>query len=208
MPWSISASRQSSLRLKGSVAPAISSSVGGLGVHDRVKGALRLASASPLTGKGRPRLSRALSIESYMQPGLGSIGESQDGLEEIDAALGLGMDDDEPFELHQLPADAGNQEISSSQWVASALEYEAYNFLAFLDAQIVEKQNAATQPATSDEASITMDELLPPIENSNVVAAQALLHILTLATKGLITIRQSEPFGDIDLSIDEGAEEE
>ena len=43
--------------------------------------------------------------------------------------------------------------------------------------------------------------LLDPEMNSKVVAAQGLLHCLALATKGLLSVRQEEDFGDIWLSV-------
>lgn len=49
--------------------------------------------------------------------------------------------------------------------------------------------------------TITFEKLLPPQHNTEIVAAQGLLHVLSLATKGLIDVEQNEAFGDIDLSI-------
>lgn len=44
--------------------------------------------------------------------------------------------------------------------------------------------------------------LLSPMEHTRVVAAQAFLHVLTLASKNLVNVRQDEGFGNIEITID------
>lgn len=75
--------------------------------------------------------------------------------------------------------------------VQGALSAEGGNFLAFV----------ADAVATTDETSL--DEMLPPDENNNVVAAQAFMMILTLGTRSLLDVRQDEHFGDINISLTE-----
>ena len=48
---------------------------------------------------------------------------------------------------------------------------------------------------------IDFDQLLPPLNNSRVVAAQGLLHVLALVTKNGLIAHQEEAFGPIGLRI-------
>ena len=89
----------------------------------------------------------------------------------------------------------------------ATLNQEANNFLEFVKAEI------AAQPAQeSDEEdellgkeppklSVSFEQLLPSTQHSKIVAAQALHHLLALATKSLIIVRQDSPYGSIDLSL-------
>jgi len=47
---------------------------------------------------------------------------------------------------------------------------------------------------------IAFGELITPEQNTKIVAAQGLLHVLTLATKGVLGVRQEVEYGDIELS--------
>ena len=49
--------------------------------------------------------------------------------------------------------------------------------------------------------SATFEGLLPPTEHTRMVAARAFLHVLTLASKTLVNVRQDEGFGDIEIAI-------
>jgi meiotic recombination protein REC8, fungi type len=211
LPWNLSAggSRQSSARPPGSgLGPRMSSSLGALIVgtdfgplfaHSR-RGS-RLTSASPLVGRGTPALSRHGSQELGDASGLTSYG---DDIADLDVQLGAGFDPD--FELYGPSATVDMQTAAQSQWLAATLEDEAYNFLTFVNTKIREKEEL--ERGTKDEANtagaetnITFDELLPPIQNSAIVGAQALLHVLALTTKGLLQVSQAEHFGDIQVSL-------
>lgn len=92
----------------------------------------------------------------------------------------------------------------------ATLDREANNFLEFVKAEIT----ALPAHASDDEDelsgdslptfSVSFERLLPPTQHSKVVAAQALHHLLALATKSLITVRQDSPYGSIDLSLPAG----
>lgn len=129
--------------------------------------------------------------------------------------FGLGLDLDETIELDEqldddlydadfetygpaAPALVSTQQAADSQWLAETLEQEAYNFLTFLSATVEGKKADEEQ-----ETVVTFEELLPPNKNSHVVAAQGLLHVLSLATKGLIEVLQQDPFGRIEMGIAE-----
>lgn len=49
--------------------------------------------------------------------------------------------------------------------------------------------------------SVFFEELLAPTQNTKIVGAQALLHVLALATKGLIEVEQQEDYGPIKLGV-------
>lgn len=92
----------------------------------------------------------------------------------------------------------------------ATLNQEANNFLEFVKAEIT----ALPAHASDDEDelagdglskfSASFERLLPPTQHSKIVAAQALHHLLALATKSLITVRQVLPYGSIDLSLPAG----
>lgn len=89
------------------------------------------------------------------------------------------------------------QGANTSQWLNDAMQKESYNFLEFLRTSIKDK----TADTSSSVQFITMDQLLPPYENSAIVAAHALQHILLLATKGFIAVEQKRAYGHIGIKI-------
>lgn len=159
----------------------------------------RLPSASPLVGRGIPRYS---SIELP----IGNDGDE-------DPFGGRSRSDnqafDDNFQLYGPGAAVDTQTAADSQWVRSTLNQEANNFLTFVQTKIGEI------PALEDEEdelsgdgrpgmSVTFEALLPPAQNTKVVASQALYHVLALATKGLLSVEQNLPDESINLSIPPG----
>ena len=155
-----------------------------------------MPSASPLVGRGRQRyssLERPLAADDHDE----MLGDPR-------------MSDNEALEEFQLfgpGAAVSTQTAADSQWVRSALNQEASNFLAFVEAQIGaipaaeddEEDELSGQP--EPKASITFEEMLPPQHNTRIVASQALYHVLALATKSLINVKQDPADGPIDLSL-------
>ena len=202
MPWNISSaigSRQDSITRGRAFAGSIGgfpSSAGAPGSLDRRAG--RIPSASPLVGRGRQRYS---SLE--ILPG-----------EDDDELLGgRHIPDDQAvddFQLYGPAAAVDTQTAGQSQWMRATLNQEANNFLEFVKAEIA----AIPARASDDEdelsgdglsnSSVSFERLLPPTQHSKIVAAQALHHLLALATKSLITVRQDSPYGFIDLSLAAG----
>ena len=92
----------------------------------------------------------------------------------------------------------------------ATLNQEANNFLEFVKAEVT----ALPAHASDDEdelssdvlskSSVSFERLLPPTKHSKIVAAQAMHHLLALATKSLIIVRQDSPYGSIDLSLPAG----
>lgn len=92
----------------------------------------------------------------------------------------------------------------------ATLNQEADNFLEFVKAGITalpanasDDEDELSQDGPSN-SSVSFEQLLPPTQHSKIVAAQALHHLLSLATKSLITVRQDTPYGSIDLSLPVG----
>jgi meiotic recombination protein REC8, fungi type len=220
MPWNVSASRHGSGYLFGSGLPGgLGSNVGGqgMGMEFGPPSALtsrrgtRLTSASPLLGKGGTiRRYSSLGLPEQVKLAGGEAG----GGSFDDSGMQLGGDDiiDDPeFQLYGPAAAVDTQTAVQSQWVAAALDMEVHNFLVFLtaevNAKIVVAEGTADRLEEDDVETVTFQSLLPPEQHSKVVAAQGLLHVLSLATKGLIEVKQEEAFGRIEIGVVGGEEE-
>jgi len=219
-PWNAYASSKQGSR-HGTVRPAMSivgatSSAGGRAGFDLLPSSMgskrvsRLIAESPLDQ--RRRLLRHSSIVSgsrraHDDTGMGSADDNFGlDLDISDTALDRELAGDLPnaddFELYGPGAAVSTQQAADSQWLAATLEQEAFNFLDFLKTTIEGKQADLDDDDDNQEiVTVSFEELLPPKNNSEVVAAQGLLHVLSLATKGLITIRQEEGFGNIDMGV-------
>ncbi|PGH07450.1 hypothetical protein GX51_01751 [Blastomyces parvus] len=178
----------------------------------------RMISASPLAGRG------------IMGPGVGDISIMDDGALDLRSDLGDNMDLDssvagrgelartrshhhDSFELYGPSAAVDTQTAAESQWLATILDQESANFLDFVKSKIGEAgENGGHENDHEDAVAptaaveISFSTLLPSVVNSRIVAAQALLHTLTLATKGALHVRQGkgirsedgqEKFGEI-----------
>lgn len=225
MPWNIyaaSSSKQASRQ--GSVCPfmsaaAASSSAGGRGGFSLGPGSIasrrfsRLIPESPL--EHRNRLLRQSSIVGSVRLGSDDLGGTGDDLAydnfdnyELDRQLAANLGDITNFELPDPGAELSTQRANNSQLVASILEQEAYNFLGFVQAKIAAKEAEQAEGAVG-ETSVAFEELLPSYEQPRAVAAQGLLHVLSLATQDLLHVRQeNEEFGDIFISIVVNANED
>lgn len=196
-----------------SAAPGSSSAGGGavnpmLGLSSR-RGS-RMPSVSPLQGHTR----RSVRPGSETRDSVGvrsmealDVDDMDD--EELDARLRDDMDQyNSSYEYLGESALVSTQQATSSQWLERTLENEAFNFLAYLENSLQKKegQNSDLERAPG----ITFEELIPHEEEkmTNVVAAQGLLHVLSLATKGLIEVQQEEYFGDIVLNKSTSTEED
>ena len=169
--------------------------VGGAAPSSLDRRASRIRSASPLDNRGRGRYS-SLELPPHEDDDelLGGRLHSSDQV----------LDD---FQLYGPAAAVDTQTAAQSQWIKATLDQEAHNFLEFVKNEI----SAVPAPTDEDEdelsgdgqskASLQFDELLPPAQHTRVVASQALHHILALASKSLINVKQMEAFGPIDLSL-------
>jgi hypothetical protein len=203
MPWNISASIRGSSAVPRSARVGMPGSVGGpsTGAQGsiRQRGG-RMISASPLHGRGQPGGLDALK-----------------SLEGDDEFGDFGLDD---YGLAAQPSsDSAYPEAEATQAslrVREALSAEGENFLTFVAEAIVEKrervQAEAQQmsdvlqaEAVGDVEEVLFEDLLPPAENSAMVACQGLMMVLALGTKGLLNVRQDGDFEEIGLALTDKA---
>jgi len=187
MPWNVSASiRGSSIArgLHGSVTGPPGSVTGSVG-----RPGSRMISASPLLGRGRLSgleqlaANEGLTSEAYLVDELGGIEE---------------LGDYDEFQLYGPGTEADTQEAGHASWQKRILDRESDNFLDFIRNSI---EGRRMRLVDGDVDTIDFEDILPPNTNSRVVAAQALLHVLTLTTKNLIATKQREDFGPIQLRL-------
>jgi len=207
MPWNISASirgssvgrgRAPSLALgAGAGAPTSDTLGGGGGPGSFGRGARRgsrFVSASPLLGRSRPGALQ--DLPSFAEEGGAGVDA---GDEEGGAGRDVrGLDAQDAFELYGPAAGIEMQSVAQSQWQRAALDAEAGNFLAFIEFGILERLG---KDGGSGEEDVGFEELLPTGGHSRVVAAQGLLHVLSLVTKHLCVARQEVGFGEIRLGL-------
>lgn len=208
MPWnSASLHRMSSAHARGTILSAgagfgTSSVAGGLPGSLGHRGG-RLVSASPLQGRGR---SGGL-IEGFddVQPPFDDVAAVQLTSDLAGEGFQLAGEVDD-FETFGAAANVDTQTAGTATWMRQALDSESSNFLAFVQAGIQEHE--ADELAPEEEAadkssggSIAFETLLPSDTNSRVVAAQGLLHVLSLVTKNVLSADQDGPFEDITLRL-------
>lgn len=202
MPWNVTASVQSSrhdapgniFRGLGSVSDFSSGREASVGISGIGLGRprSRLTSASPLAGRGFPYDIDTLSIPGHHDDDL-------DKLEGFDLSNYLDGDGDLAGigESHSTAAaaragpSARSQELQNSL-TESVMDQEGLNFLDFLAGKIDSLRGTGE---TETEAAAAADEItfstLLPVEKTNrAVATQGLMHILALATKGFLRVRQ------------------
>lgn len=163
----------------------------------------RLTSASPLAGRGFP-----FDIESLNGLGLeeddyvyGDFDLSHYLQTEADGDGNVMVRDDEDDTQTRTRAHASQgysqPRLTHDQLLQSSLDQESVNFLDFMYAQTLdlpaqEDEDEAENQEVSGTKEVTFSTLLPPKENTHTVATHALMHILTLATKGFLGVSQDE----------------
>jgi hypothetical protein len=185
MPWNISASIRGS-----SVTRAIRAATG-------IPGSI----ASSLTYRSNRIVNASPVIDHGATSGLGAAeGLSSDTAGFADLSGLVGEDE---FELYGPAAGVNTQITGQSQWQKATLDRESNNFLDFIANAVDEKRTSADAAGLDAQGlnDIEFEELLPPQSHSRTVAAQALLHVLTLGTKKLIQATQKEPFASIALEV-------
>ena len=169
--------------------------IGGAAPSSLDRRASRIPSASPLNNRGRERYS---SLE---------LPPHEDDDELLGGRLNSSDQALDDFQLYGPAAAVDTQTAMQSQWIKATLDQEAHNFLEFVKTEI----SAVPAPTNEDEdelsgdgqpkVSVQFEQLLPPARHTRVVASQALHHILALASKNLVNVKQTEAFGPIDLSL-------
>lgn len=165
------------------------------GSFDRRASRLPITGASPLVGRG-PHRPSSLDLGFH------------DDEEEL---LGGRLRPDDPaledFELYGPAAGVATQTAAESQWVRAALDQESTNFLDFVKAQLAGGDDDDDDDLAGEQgrASVAFHELLPPSRHTRIVAAQAFLHVLVLAGKGLLQVEQEVGYGPIRMEVAAGA---
>ncbi|KAJ5787597.1 hypothetical protein N7457_002587 [Penicillium paradoxum] len=181
MPWNITASIQSS-RQRHRLGSASEVSSQGR------KGRSRLASASPLANRGYLAGQDQLNLEL-----LGDFGDDMDLTRYLE---------------EELATDRGNissisrGKRSALERVKATLDRESLNFIDFMKTKMGaisdgKAGNTEESPHSSIASPIagrlgqtTFATLLPPESTTRAVATQALMNVLTLATKGVLHVHQ------------------
>ncbi|GIJ90144.1 hypothetical protein Asppvi_009095 [Aspergillus pseudoviridinutans] len=215
MPWNITASVRSSrlglsatsiFRGFGSISDfsargirESAASVPPLAAPGRAQS--RLTSASPLAGRGF----------QYDLEGLAIPGTQEDDvnfLEDVDLAGYIQNDLD--VETNAEPKDETDRKRAAfrDRLLKSSMDQESLNFLEFLNLQLKKPAQGFAEQDTvhdngagflrldaSDGKEAAFSTLLPPETTSRTVATHGLMHILTLATKGFLSVHQG-PYED------------
>ena len=125
------------------------------------------------------------------------------------AAPGFGSDDIAGFGSQGSRLDFGDEgfhlDLSQFDTQASSqgLDAGSQQFLGYVMAKAVEGE---AMPADDGHRAVDFEQLATPGIHSRAVASQAFLHILTLATKNIVAVRQEgveemRPFGDISINV-------
>ncbi|KAJ5100623.1 hypothetical protein N7456_006675 [Penicillium angulare] len=176
MPWNITASAQSSRIARLGSLSDLSAKLGEPSLlrnsHSR-----RLTSASPLAGRGYAS-ERQGSLYLLGDDGLGLGGDFFNEDLEITRYLeGELAPDNESIQ-------ALSRRVSAIQRVAGELDQESLNFFEFIQEKM--------EVSEGRELEMRFSELLSPESTSRVVATQGLMNVLTLATKGVLRVRQEK----------------
>ncbi|KAG8167573.1 hypothetical protein KVR01_003262 [Diaporthe batatas] len=86
------------------------------------------------------------------------------------------------------PAGGSAQEANTSQFMRNALDREGRNFLGFVERVAFER--GEQDRGNENRRWVDFDSLFEEQDLTRPVAAQAFLHVLALATKGQITVKQ------------------
>ncbi|KAJ5263345.1 hypothetical protein N7478_010950 [Penicillium angulare] len=178
MPWNIIASAQSSrIAHLGSLGD-LSAKFGETSLlrhsHSR-----RLTSASPLAGRGyldpsERQGSLSLLVDDGIGAGVDFFNEDLETTRYLEGELATDRESIQAF----------SRRVSAIQRVAGQLDQESLNFFEFIQ----EKMGSSNE--REGQMEMRFSELLAPESTSRVVATQGLMNVLTLATKGVLRVRQ------------------
>ncbi|KAI4910896.1 hypothetical protein J4E90_007153 [Alternaria incomplexa] len=190
MPWNISAS------IRGSSVIPRSGRAGMIGSADQSRPGSRFVSASPSKGRVQP-----LALE---------------GFKNLTSDVDYGGDD---FGLPGFSSDFPEPAVQEpSARVREALSTEGENFITFIQERIVEKRRRAQADlehesdvlqaeAAADIEDIAFEELLPPADNTKMIACQGFMMVLGHGSKGMLDIQQLQHLGEINLKLSKKAKE-
>ncbi|EFQ97196.1 Rad21/Rec8 N terminal domain-containing protein [Nannizzia gypsea CBS 118893] len=171
--------------------PSASNAAAAVAAHRRG----RLTSASPLAGRGNLQLLPSdqemdLDIDTFSGIDAAHYGDDEGDGQPGEQPLGHDNANDDDDE---------RRGIQGPKWLrsSSSLDQETVNFYEYLQARIEEKEQKKEEEkedravgGSHSGVSVSFTSLLPPRSSSRIVATQALLHVLTLATNGALRVRQ------------------
>ncbi|KAM3064893.1 meiosis-specific component of sister chromatid cohesion complex [Clarireedia jacksonii] len=220
MPWNVSAARAMSSSLR--VASSLRLGVGGVPAGGSLSLRGVSASPLVGRGKGRGRMGLGgegvgddVSVLWGREEGDEGDGLGLGGTGSMDLGMGMGMEmrsdtfdsASNEFEIFGPAANVDTQTAAGSQWVRGILDVEGENFLEFLKGRLGDiygeeidgvdefgqtEGNRGRERERERERKVGFEQLFDPRANSEIVAAQAFLHILTLATRGRIWVAQDD----------------
>ncbi|KAK4219084.1 Rec8 like protein-domain-containing protein [Rhypophila decipiens] len=176
------------------------SSIKGSAATDRFRGHSRQPSPSPLHGRGITHLLSDNNIERFsdQQPVYGSDGNFAPMLHSGDNAFSDPDGSGGPG-LHH----GGNVNDNTSQLMRDALERDS-NFLRLVQNVVKEKGDDAERDENG-RSWVDFNDLFDGPDRTKHVAVQSFYHILVLATKDALKVRQEcvnmEPFGPIQVGV-------
>lgn len=122
--------------------------------------------------------------------------------------IDIGDTQEREYPRFGLAASVDTQTANEPGWLAQTLNNEAMNFLTFVHTTISDRKEQRMiaeqlgQPLDlNDENTMDFEDLLSPVANSRIVAAQGFLHVLTLGTKGLLSVEQGLDVGQVVLQV-------
>ncbi|KAK6537057.1 hypothetical protein TWF281_001259 [Arthrobotrys megalospora] len=158
--------------------------------------------ASRMFGKRASRVTPSPSIRHNQVPftdlgGAGRQGSPANTESDGDDILGIEEMVDYGFHEEMLPEEdpgkdaSANKDTQNSRWLAETLERESYNFYEYLRSQLLCKYQNDLDVGNKGHF-LTFDELISPAESSQFVAAQGFHHLLHLATRGTVRVKQGD----------------
>lgn len=165
----------------------------------------RLTSASPLAGRGFPFDLDALTGHEGEYDVSGDFDLSHYLQSEADGDGNMIVKENKYIDSRATGAKSPPR-LTQENVLQSSLGQESVNFLEFMYAQLDEPQpqevdedvvmavDFATPPRQTSGAKnmVTFSSLFAPKDTAKSVATHALMHILGLATKGFVEVRQDE----------------
>lgn len=172
--------------------------------HSSVEVGRNAVNGSPLVGRGSVIQQSNVKFSDDGAPAFGSDGFAP--LQYDGAAEDLSS-----FAEFGAAAGVSTQEANTSHFMREALGREGRNFLGFVE-------SVAVKRGEDDERSASLrwvefDGLFEKQDKTKAVVAQAFLHVLTLATKGEVKVKQEgleekKPFGEIHVGVATALQEE
>lgn len=200
MPWNISASLHSSgqaqrfrSRSMSIGDPCVESSTwAGVGVGAGAGGRYRITSVSPLAGRGHLDPSHFDTAGRYIDDELDITRYLENELASDRENVSMLSNPNAQSRLRKTQSSLGEQlqYLRKNQRDLASLDRESLNFYEF----VRENMSAlALEDGHNEESGgVAFGEILPPSQTTRVVATQAFMNVLTLATEGWLVVSQDQ----------------